>query len=196
LIQSFLTFHDSNHLIHISRSLSWLEEGKDLASQLSTQSDHRKKGDDIIRQALELLKSLEQFEQLLVNSKSAEKISLDMFFAHCFCLKIGTIRSFAYSPWQIGYPSRAGIEQSRVQNYAVSTLRCIENRMKHAGLEAVIYLSHHVAIAVEIRDLNGRRRVLSLLRTVRGRGFTVADACISDVELAWKAVGPMPESEL
>lgn len=68
--------------------------------------------------------------------------------------------------------------------------------MKHAGLETVIYISHLIVIAVEIRDIRGRERVLSLFRTMKERGFKVADTYICDVELAWKAIGPtLPKND-
>ncbi|KAM3085796.1 hypothetical protein ACMFMG_002857 [Clarireedia jacksonii] len=173
------------------QNLSWLEEEKKAGRGFSTYEDHLKTGNEIIWRASVLIKSLEQLELYLINSKPADDSSLDMFFAYCLSLKIGTLRLFAYPPWQSVPLSRAGLQESRIQEYAVSALGHLENRMKHTGLETVLYLSHLVAIAVEIRDLSGRQRVLSLFRTIKERGFIIADIYICDIELAWKIVKPI-----
>jgi hypothetical protein len=143
-----------------------------------------------------LIKSVDQLELYLINSKPADDSSLDMFFAYCLSIKIGILRLFAFPPWQSVPLSRAGLQESRVQEYAVSALGHLENRMKHTGLETVLYLSHLVAIAVELRDLSDRQRVLSLFRTIRERGFMVADIYICDIELAWEAIGPIISNEV
>jgi hypothetical protein len=120
-----------------------------------------------------------------------------MFFAYCLSLKIGVLRLFAYLPWQIAPLSRADLQESRIEEYAISALGHLENRMKHTGLETVLYLSHLMTIAVEIRDVRGRERILSLFRIIKEEGFIIADTYICDIELAWKIVRPIiSESEV
>lgn len=186
--------------MHIFRSLSWLEDERKFLSggtDFFTRSSHLKTGSNIIIQASDLIKSLEQLENFLINSKPALENSFDMLFAHCLCLKMGILRLFAHSPWQDAPLSREGLHGSRVREYAISALGYIENRFKNTRLEAVIYITHLVAIALEIQDIHGRRRILSLFRMIKSKGFELADTYMLEVQLAWKAVGPaMPMGEL
>lgn len=157
-------------------------------TEVSTYANHLATGQSIIQQALELLESIERFEDVVRSTKAAYDTSYDMFFAHSICLKIGTLRLFADLLWQNAPFSREALQESNVRAYACSALNHVENRLQNSGLEAVIYIQHLMLIGIEVGDLANRQRVISLLKKIRSRGFIIAEVYIGDLELAWKAV--------
>ncbi|KAH8754580.1 hypothetical protein F5883DRAFT_184646 [Diaporthe sp. PMI_573] len=169
-------------------------------SEASTYAKHLRTGQSIIQQASDLLRSIQRFEDLVRGLKFAHDTSYDMFLAHSLCLKIGTIRLFADFLWQNAPLSREDLQESWIQAYAHSALNHVENRLQHSGLEAVIYIEHLMLIGIEVRDLSNRHRVISLLKTIRGRGFVFAEVYIADLQLAWEAVptccAPVAQSSL
>ncbi|EWY97354.1 hypothetical protein FOYG_02204 [Fusarium oxysporum NRRL 32931] len=165
------------------------EEASNYAKHLAT-------GQGVMRQAAELLESIDRFDDLLSGSKLAHDSSYDMFHAHSLCLRIGTLRLFSHFFWQKAPFSEEALREPDIQAYAKTALNHVENRLQYCGLEAVIYIQHLVVIGIEVRDLASRHLVTSLLQKIRSRGFIVAEVYIADLRLAWEAVpglqGPTP----
>ncbi|EXA31453.1 hypothetical protein FOVG_17231 [Fusarium oxysporum f. sp. pisi HDV247] len=159
-----------------------------ICAEASNYSDHLATGQSIMRQASELLESIERFEHAVRGSKSGHKTSHDMLFAHSLCLKIGTLRLFSDFLWQNAPFSEPVLQDSDIQAYAQSALNHVDNRLQNCGLEAVIYIEHLILIGIEVKDLINRNRVISLLEKIRSRGFVLAEVYIADLELAWNAV--------
>ncbi|RKK68817.1 hypothetical protein BFJ69_g13243 [Fusarium oxysporum] len=165
-------------------------------TEASTYAKHLATGQGVMRQAAELLASIDRFDDLLSGSKLAHNSSHDMFHAHSLCLRIGTLRLFSYFLWQKAPFSDEALREPDIQAYAHAALKHVENRLKYCGLEAVIYIQHLVVIGIEVRDLESRHLVTSLLQKIRSRGFVIAEVYIADLQLAWEAVpgppGPTP----
>ncbi|KAH7171626.1 hypothetical protein DER46DRAFT_592460 [Fusarium sp. MPI-SDFR-AT-0072] len=157
-------------------------------TEASTYAKHLATGQDVMRQAAELLASIDRFDDLLSGSKLAHDSSYDMFHAHSLCLRIGTLRLFSYFPWQKAPFSEEALREPDIQAYARAALKHVENRLQYCGLEAVIYIQHLVVIGIEVRDLASRHLVTSLLQKIRSRGFIIAEVYIEDLQLAWEAV--------
>lgn len=143
----------------------------------------------IIQQASELMKCLDVFEKSLLDSRHAYDLPYDMFCAYCLCLRISLTREFVHSFWQNTPVQSYILRQSEIESSAVRALEHLESVVEIAGLEGVIYLAHLTVIGVEMRDAANRSRVLFLLHTIKNNGFLLAGTFISDLELAWKAVG-------
>ncbi|KAK2686127.1 hypothetical protein QWA68_015104 [Fusarium oxysporum] len=165
-------------------------------TEASTYAKHLATGQGVMRQAAELLASIDRFDDLLSGSKLAHDSSYDMFHAHSLCLRIGTLRLFSYFLWQKAPFSEEALRESDIHAYAHAALKHVKNRLQYCGLEAVIYIQHLVVIGIEVRDLESRHLVTSLLQKIRSRGFVIAEVYIADLQLAWEAVpgppGPTP----
>jgi hypothetical protein len=159
-----------------------------ICNEDSTYAKHLATGQNIIQRASKLLESMQRFEGAVVGSKSVHDTCYDMFMAYSFCLRIGTLRLFADPLWQNAPFSREGLKEWKVQVYVQSGLNHVENRLQHAGLEAVFYIQHLVLIGIEVADLASRDRIMSLLKKIRSRGFVFAEVYIADLQLAWQAV--------
>ncbi|KAF5265137.1 hypothetical protein FOXYS1_4048 [Fusarium oxysporum] len=159
-----------------------------VCAEASTYAEHLATGQSVMRQAAELLESIQRFDDVLRGSKLAHDSSYDMFYAHSLCLRIGTLRLFSHLLWQKAPFSREALHESNIQAYAHAALDHVENRLQYCGLEAVIYIQHLMVIGIEVRDLASRHRVTSLLQKIRSRGFVTAEVYIADLQLAWEAV--------
>lgn len=194
-----------------SRSIEWLDRETHFARAVetrlntmghinsicnedSTYTIHLAAGQNIIQQASELLESLRRFENFVGGFKSVDDTCYDMFMAYSLCLRVGTLRLFADPLWQNAPFSREGLKEWNVQAYAHSGLNHVENRLQHAGLEAVFYIQHLVLVGIEVADLASRDRVMSLLKKIKSRGFGFAEVYIADLQLAWTAVPAIEDS--
>ncbi|SCO53778.1 uncharacterized protein FFNC_15179 [Fusarium fujikuroi] len=166
-----------------------------ICAEASRYSDHLATGQCIMRNASELLESIERFEDAVRGSNLDHDTCSDMLFAHSLCLKIGTLRLFSDFLWQNAPFSEPSLQDSEIQAYAQSALNHVDKRLQNCGLEAVIYIEHLMLIGIEVKDSINRNRVISLLDKIRSRGFVLAQVYIADLELAWKAVASTRNGE-
>lgn len=157
-------------------------------AEASTYFKHLATGQNIMRQAVELLESIDRFDEMLSGSKLAHDSAYDMFHAHSLCLRIGTLRLFSHFLWQKAPFSEEALRESGIQAYAQTSLNHVGNRLQYCGLEAVIHIQHLVVIGIEVRDLASRHLVTSLLQKIRSQGFIITEVYIADLQLAWEAV--------
>ncbi|OBR03292.1 hypothetical protein CH63R_12419 [Colletotrichum higginsianum IMI 349063] len=160
-----------------------LVDFKKLKSEVAAVDAHK-----IIQQASELLESLQELEDAVKEIKSIYDTSYDMFMSTSLNFKISTLRLFAHPLWQNASVSKQALHESDILEYAHSNLEHLEKRMPHAGVEAFIYIDQLLVIGLEMRHSLDRLRVISLLDTVKSRGFGFAEVYIEDLQLAWKAV--------
>ncbi|KAH7412684.1 hypothetical protein BKA64DRAFT_335587 [Cadophora sp. MPI-SDFR-AT-0126] len=142
---------------------------------------------------------MEQVSQLERNSfrpQCTQPDLNDLISANCLILKISILRICSHPAWQNdSLPLPPSLFESRIQEYATSALDHLEKRIGgQSGLEAVAYLSHLMALVLEIGDVDGRGRVLRLLERIRGMGFKVAKMCLVDAGLVWETFGPRVET--
>lgn len=178
----------------VETRLNTMDHINSICNEDSTYTIHLAAGQNIVQQASELLESLQRFEDFVVGFKSVDDTCYDMFMAYSLCLRVGTLRLFADALWQDAPFSREGLKEWNVQAYAHSGLNHVENRLQHAGLEAVFYIQHLVLVGIEVADLASRDRVMSLLKNIRSRGFVFAEVYIADLHLAWRAVPAIENS--
>ncbi|KAK6222075.1 fungal specific transcription factor domain-containing protein [Colletotrichum tabaci] len=178
-----------------AQSSTWLDRESEYGAVPGSRNDaepsyanHLAVGQKIIQQASELLESLQELEDAVKEIKSIYDTSYDMIMSTSLNFKISTLRLFAHPLWQNASVSKQALHESDILEYAHSNLEHLEKRMPHAGVEAFIYIDQLLVIGLEMRHSLDRLRVISLLDTIKSRGFGFAEVYIEDLQLAWKAL--------
>jgi len=174
----------------------WIQEEKICITEFRSYSAYLDRGRGILAQAQQLIQDISQLEHTPLSTPNTQSNPNGIIAANCLILKLGILRLFSHPAWQIDTLARPPeIAEFRVQEFAASALNHLEKRIgEQAGLESVSYLSHLMALVLEIGDVQGRKRVLKLLERIRHMGFRVAEMCIGDAELVWKTFGPRAET--
>ena len=174
----------------------WIQEEKICITEFRSYSAYLDRGRGIIAQAQQLIQDISQLEHTPLSTPNTQSNPNGIIAANCLILKLGILRLFSHPAWQIDTLARPPeIAEFRVQEFAASALNHLEKRIgEQAGLESVSYLSHLMALVLEIGDVQGRKRVLKLLERIRHMGFRVAEMCIGDADLVWKTFGPRAET--
>ncbi|PVH86489.1 hypothetical protein DL98DRAFT_510547 [Cadophora sp. DSE1049] len=175
---------------------AWVQDEKLCLSEFRSYSAYLDRGRGIIKQAHQLIQQITQLERTPFKPQDTQPNLDHMIASNCLILKIGILRTFSHPAWQIDpLPLPPDLSESKIQEYATSALDHLEKRIGFSGLESVAYLSHLMALVLEIGDVDGRRRVLRLLERVRGMGFRVATMCVGDAVLVWETFGPKVADE-
>ena len=184
-------------LISLSHSnQAWIQEEKICITEFRSYSAYLDRGRGIIAQAQQLIQNILQLEYTPLSTPNTQSNHDDLIAANCLILKLGILRLFSHPAWQIDTLARPPeFAEFRIQEYAASALNHLEKRIgEQAGLESVTYLSHLMALVLEIGDVEGRMRVLKLLERIREMGFRVAVMCLEDAKLVWETFGPRAET--
>ena len=172
----------------------WIQEEKICITEFRSYSAYLDRGRGILAQAQQLIQDISQLEHTPLSTPNTQSNPNGIIAANCLILKLGILRLFSHPAWQIDTLARPP-EIAEFQEFAASALNHLEKRIgEQAGLESVSYLSHLMALVLEIGDVQGRKRVLKLLERIRHMGFRVAEMCIGDAELVWKTFGPRAET--
>lgn len=101
---------------------------------------------------------------------------------------ISIARLFTDTLWgSVGKPPAAD-EMAHLESHALAALTILERKLVSVGAESLFYLPLMSAIALEIRQLDDKRRVMKILNDVALTGFVVARTYKSDIQLAWDLI--------
>ncbi|KAM6521804.1 hypothetical protein FALCPG4_011507 [Fusarium falciforme] len=104
-------------------------------------------------------------------------------FYHCAIISVA--RLFTDALWTcVGRPPAVD-EIPHLESHALAALAILERRLLSISAESVFYLPLMLAIALEIRQPEDKRRVMEVLDGVASKGFVVARTYKSDIQLAW-----------
>ncbi|KAH6880824.1 hypothetical protein B0T10DRAFT_581515 [Thelonectria olida] len=105
--------------------------------------------------------------------------------AFCHCAIISIARLFIDPLWTcVGKPP-AFDETPHLESRALAGLAILERQLLFISAESLFYLPLLLAISLEIRHPEDKRRVMEVLDVVASKGFVVARTYKSDIQLAW-----------
>lgn len=107
---------------------------------------------------------------------------------------IGLSRMFIDPRWQSLRRRFHVMDERAIHRYAMAALTGVESGVAEVEFEVILYIPVFKLIAIETRSLEERVRIINSLRSIRAKGFPVADTIESNIRFAWSAVaGTLPD---